>query len=422
LSKKTTIMKLIRLIFLCLLLVSISYLSFVIYQKENEKRIVKTELIELSKVKYGLFNVDEWNRLISDIISKRLEEFNLEDANRAQIHEKISKFLEEVLDDFEEQLHFSNDNESMLGFSLKNAIIDFTGIFDSIREQIPGIANQIIDFLNDPENRDAVRDYLLNKLNDYTNQTFSKVDYSVRDSILKKYQVSNQQEGIQKLSQKLILLNKTKQLYIFSLFGLIILTALAVGFLKGMLAFDYLLVTLIAFVLLANGLLLPMIDIDARVSELNFKLLGEKVTFSNQVLYYKSKSILEVVQLMIAQTKPEVLAVGILIFAFSVLFPISKLICTIVYLFSPASRKSDFINFMAFKTGKWSMADVMIVAIFMAYIGFSSIISEQLKGLEGMSQSLELFTTNHSSLQTGFFLFTGFVILSLLLSGRVQEK
>jgi uncharacterized paraquat-inducible protein A len=33
---------------------------------------------------------------------------------------------------------------------------------------------------------------------------------------------------------------------------------------------------------------------------------------------------------------------------------------------------------MVFKTGKWSMADVIVVAIFMAYIGFSGIVGEQL--------------------------------------------
>ena len=35
------------------------------------------------------------------------------------------------------------------------------------------------------------------------------------------------------------------------------------------------------------------------------------------------------------------------------------------------------VRFFVLKSGKWSMADVMVVAIFMAYIGFNGIITSQ---------------------------------------------
>ncbi len=66
------------------------------------------------------------------------------------------------------------------------------------------------------------------------------------------------------------------------------------------------------------------------------------------------------------------------------------------------------------------MADVMVVAIFMAYIGFTGIISEQLKQLEAVSTSLDILTTNESRLQSGFFLFASFVLLSLLIIQQMQ--
>ena len=79
-------------------------------------------------------------------------------------------------------------------------------------------------------------------------------------------------------------------------------------------------------------------------------------------------------------------------------------------------------RFMVFRTGKWSMADVMVIAIFMSFIGFSGILAEQLGQLEGLTKNLDVLTTNKSSLQDGFFLFTSFVILSLLISHRLQFK
>jgi hypothetical protein len=71
--------------------------------------------------------------------------------------------------------------------------------------------------------------------------------------------------------------------------------------------------------------------------------------------------------------------------------------------------------------GKWSMADVMVVAIFMAYIGFSGIVAEQLSQLENISPTIDILTTNESKLNEGFFLFTGFVILSLFISNRLES-
>jgi hypothetical protein len=67
------------------------------------------------------------------------------------------------------------------------------------------------------------------------------------------------------------------------------------------------------------------------------------------------------------------------------------------------------------------MADVMVVAIFMAYIGFSGIISEQLNQIDKISDSTEILSTNNSSLQLGFFSFTAFAFLGILLSRKVRQ-
>ncbi|HYC84987.1 MAG TPA: paraquat-inducible protein A, partial [Chryseosolibacter sp.] len=183
---------------------------------------------------------------------------------------------------------------------------------------------------------------------------------------------------------------------------------------------DYLLLTLVSFVLLATGLVLPMIEIDARISSLSFTLLGESVTFKDQVLYYKSKSILEVVQLMLTQDRVDVLLVGVLVFVFSVLFPIAKLLASMVYMYSARSRDNRTVRFLIFQTGKWSMADVMVIAIFMSYIGFSGIITEQLRQIETIAGNIDILTTNKSSLLSGFFCFTSFAIISLLISHKLQ--
>jgi hypothetical protein len=173
--------------------------------------------------------------------------------------------------------------------------------------------------------------------------------------------------------------------------------------------------------LLATGLVLPMIEIDARISQMSLTLLGESISFSDQVLYYKSKSILEVVSLMFRQSRLDVMFVGVLVLIFSVLFPLLKQIASLVFIFNQRVRENKMVRFMVFKTGKWSMADVMVIAIFMSYIGFSGIITEQLKQIEGIASSLEILTTNKSNLLTGFYFFTSFAIFSLSISQKIES-
>ena len=82
-------------------------------------------------------------------------------------------------------------------------------------------------------------------------------------------------------------------------------------------------------------------------------------------------------------------------------------------------------RFFALKSGKWSMADVYVVAIFMAYIGFKSILDNQLGQLNFKTRSLASVSTNETTLQPGFLLFICFVLFGLVLSTileKIKEK
>jgi hypothetical protein len=113
--------------------------------------------------------------------------------------------------------------------------------------------------------------------------------------------------------------------------------------------------------------------------------------------------------------------VAFLIFSFSILIPILKLVFSFVALARKRTPKSKVAKFIVFKSGKWSMADVMVVALFMAYIGFSGVINSQLTQLERASGTLEVFTTNNSTLQLGFYLFTAYSVVGLLLASNLAK-
>ena len=68
------------------------------------------------------------------------------------------------------------------------------------------------------------------------------------------------------------------------------------------------------------------------------------------------------------------------------------------------------------------MSDVLIVAIFMAYIGFNGIITSQFGNLSSTGQEIVILTTNGTSLQPGFFMFLTYTLLALFLSGFLTRK
>ncbi|MCD4735042.1 MAG: paraquat-inducible protein A [Bacteroidales bacterium] len=389
--------------------------------KETAKREIKKDLVELSNIKYGLFNVDRWKIILADILTKKIESFNIDESNRPELKEKITGFLYEVIDEFELDYKESNRKKSWTGISYKNMIANVTGVFSSLKEQVPEIAESVLDFLDDPENREKIRQYLHGKLTEYADNTFSQIDYSDFNEILTEYGQTEQQSAITILKNKRDTFDQQSRPVSFVLFALVILIFAGVMLTKNFTKLTFLLLTFISFILLLMGLLLPMIEIDARISAMSFNLLGESVSFKDQVLYYKSKSILEIVQLMLTQQKIDLFGVGILVLLFSVLFPVTKLICSVILIFAGKEKHNRFVGFMVFRTGKWSMADVMVVAIFMAYIGFSGIISEQLRQLDGIASNLEILTTNESNLQLGSWFFTSFVLLSLKISFKMVK-
>jgi hypothetical protein len=177
----------------------------------------------------------------------------------------------------------------------------------------------------------------------------------------------------------------------------------------------FILSVMLALIMLITGLTSPMIEIDARIKEMSFLLIGERISFNDQVIFFQSKSIVDVVRILLQTGKYDSAIVGILIF--SIVFPIGKLFATKFYLLgNERLRNNKVIRFFAFKSGKWSMADVNVVAIFMAYIGFKGILDSQMAHLNLQTDSLASISTNETSLQPGFILFVAFVLFGLILS------
>lgn len=413
-------MKALRLIFLAAILAVSAFFGYKIYQQEKQNQTLQDHKVELLDIKYGLFNVDEWKSVFSGLIAKKMNDFNLENTDEEEVKKEITAFLETAVDNFEKRYNEENKGGGISNI-LKRSISSFAGIFEQVKKDIPIFTDEIYSFLMEGGSQELLQKYIENELDAYTKDTFLATDYTVMNNIIALYEGTDKVDTVKIIDTKIEENNTNKETYYYVLFGLFLAGIVSLIFLRNKSKMEYLIFTLYSVLLLALGVFLPMIAIDARIEELNFPFLGETIQFKDQILFYKSKSIMEVVDLMISQNRLDLLFVGILVLLFSVLFPVSKLLSSLGYIFSDSLKNNKVIKFLTFKTGKWSMADVFVIALFMAYLGFDGLITEQLNQIGNLTSSSAVLTTNNSGLLFGFYAFTGFVLFSLFISQKVEK-
>jgi len=104
-------------------------------------------------------------------------------------------------------------------------------------------------------------------------------------------------------------------------------------------------------------------------------------------------------------------------------FPALKMLTLGAALFRPALlRTSRFVRLLAFDLSKWSMADLMALAIFMSFVAFNGVISSSWDGLRNVPNIQQvLIPTNASKILPGYYLFVGFCVSSIFLSKKLEH-
>jgi hypothetical protein len=272
--------------------------------------------------------------------------------------------------------------------------------------------------------RRQIKAMLNKRLEQYSDQTFDTPDTSQLSRILLRTNSKDIEGARIKLNEEIsdkhdLIIKEAVLLIILS----VTLFAMS-GFSKQPLApSQYIFLILSLIILLICGVTTPTIDMDATISQMSFVLMGHPIQFENQVLYFQSKSILDVFWIMITHKDILMRFVGLLLITFSIFIPLLKIVSSLGYYYNyHRARENPVIKFFVLKSGKWSMADVMVVAIFMAYIGFNGIITSQFGKLRSAGQELVILTTNGTSLQPGYYLFLTYTLLALFLSGFLTRK
>jgi len=163
--------------------------------------------------------------------------------------------------------------------------------------------------------------------------------------------------------------------------------------------------------------------VEVRVTKVDATLLGAPIEFRDQSLYYRSKTVFEVFETLMQMGRPEMALVGVLVILFSVVFPALKMLALSASLFRPALlRTSRLVKLVAFDLSKWSMADVMVLAIFMSFVAFNGVTGSAWDGLRQMPNvQMVQIPTDASRILPGYYLFIGFCLSSIILSKKLEH-
>ncbi|WP_286761519.1 paraquat-inducible protein A [Salegentibacter sp. UBA1130] len=398
--------------------------SYLVYKYSSEAAEIKKDYSELNSITHGLLSVNIWRDHLTNMVLNRIDEFEFTPAQEDTLVLQVENILMAGIDKGDSLMDLKQ--KSLKGKLRKFAVRTLVPE-EKIRALVPMFAQTIVDEIQQPENKEALKFVIKSKLQEYSDMTHADSETAVvrLNSLLNKYEVTGLKDFNRKTSEKLMTLEDQTYNHTYILLGIIVAFLFIWWLLRNQFFLHtpmFIISVILSLVVLFAGLTAPMIEIDARFQQVNFLLIGEQITFNDQVIFFQSKSILQVIEILFETGKVDSFFVGILILAFSIIFPVAKLVSTQIYLAGNEKiRRSKILKFFAFKSGKWSMADVYVIAIFMAYIGFQGILDHQLTNANVETESLVSISTNKTSLQPGFIIFIAFVLFSLVLSTILKK-
>jgi hypothetical protein len=419
-AKLYTVLNIILLAGLTVLLAGAVYCGFKLRDISAERTQVKEDYSLANSVTFGLFSIDEWSDRIAKLIDGKIEAYHItpklkKDIRKgveAELHGLIAKTVREI-----------KKPQKSIGGKLKKLAFNILVDSAELQAQVRPFANTIVAKVSSTRSEERLKDVAGSKFKQLITQTYDSTriaNYEVTKYVYKKYKVSNPVDFNNEIKTQVAHLTDELKKYVAILLGCVVAALLLWISMRMHVEMQtplFLFSLLFAGVLLVVGSLLPIIEVDARIERMDLLLLGEKMTFQNQVLFYQSKSIVGIVSTLMSQNKPDTIVVGALIMLFVLVLPMLRLIAKGIYVLSTKKiARHPVVRYLTFELGKWDMADVMIVGVLMTYIGLNGIIKSQLTTLNIHTPSLTMITDNGTSLQPGYFIFVGYGLFAALLS------
>ncbi len=405
---------------LSILLCGEAYFGYQLHSLSGKQEQIKEDYSTINNITFGLFSVDQWREKISAVVNGQVHNFNLTRAQKKALQAEVEQQLHGLIN---KTIATINKPQTTFSGKVKRFAFDKFVNTAQIQAQVPGFAKTIINRVNSPASKKRLKDIAQGKIHALEKATYDSTQTAITkltNDMYHKYQAADADTFNREISSRLTSIRTVTYHYAYAMLGCVLAALMLWWFLRNQVhlhAALFIMLLMFALILLIVGITASIIEVDARISTLNFMLLNQKIAFENQVLFFQSKSIFGIIEVLLKQPKPDAIVVGTLILIFVIILPVVRMIARGVrVLSSKASGSSKVVNYLAYQSAKWDMADVMVVGVIMTYIGLNGILKSQLANLNIHNSFLTAVTVNNSSLQPGYFIFVGYVVFALVIS------
>ena len=302
-------MKLLKLSVSIIIVIASVILCQQIISNSMTNQQYKNDYAELNHIKHGFLSIEEWKIQVTTIIEDEINGMYLSKDNEQVLRKHIETLLDTLIDKVAKKIKESNAG-TLKGWAARSFINTFIKL-DDIKKGIPEYTDAIIKEMTKPKTEQQIKKALTKQLKEFSEQTFDTQDTSQLTRILIKTDSEDIETARFKINNYISLRESLIVKETLLLIALAVILFAMSGFSKQPLQpSEYILLVLSLITLLAAGVTTPMIDMEATISQISFELLGHAINFENQVLYFQSKSILDVFWIMITHKTLQMKFVG----------------------------------------------------------------------------------------------------------------
>ena len=177
------------------------------------------------------------------------------------------------------------------------------------------------------------------------------------------------------------------------------------------------LLTLVNFALLIPGVTLPIYTVSI-ATQVEASIIPEPIEVT---VYEQTRSILGTVRELWLSSD---YLVSFLILLFSIVVPVAKGSMLLASIYVSQRAVKDRLILVVDLIGKWSMADVFVVAVFLAFLATRDQVQENMFSVPVLFQQVDVGMVTHltSTLGSGFYYFLGYCLFSVLWTQLLKHR
>ena len=263
---------------------------------------LKRDYSAVNDIRFGLLSVNTWRDNMTRIASNRIADFSLTASQKADLQVESFRGCSTAL--LPLPTAWSRRAAVHFGGKIKKLVLNTVVPWKQLHRNTPEFSQAIVKELEKPENRYKLKSLVIDKINDLAGKTreFAGNDTTLVPRLLAIYHAATVDDFNRTITSRINRLQRRIYFHTFVIIGSMIVFLTLWLFITRLPELRRPLFNLsvaLALLMLIASLVSPMIEIDARIKKLDFELLGEHLMFNDQVIFFQSKSILDVVRILL---------------------------------------------------------------------------------------------------------------------------